>query len=39
MALLKLEDRPAARHALARALELNDTFKGADEARRALASL
>jgi len=39
MALLKLEDRKAARQALGRALELDETFKGADEARRALASL
>jgi Flp pilus assembly protein TadD len=39
MALLKLEDRPAARQALGRALEIDQAFKGADEARRALASL
>jgi Flp pilus assembly protein TadD len=39
MALLKIEDRGAARQALDRALKLDASFKHAEEARKALASL
>lgn len=39
MTHLKLGDRPAAREALRRALQINAAFEGAEEARRALSDL
>ena len=39
MTYYKLGDKPAARQALSRALQLNTSFDGSDEARRVLAEL
>jgi len=39
MTQFKLGDAPAARQALERALELNPSFPGAEEARKALQEL